>query len=87
MAVTIVHPPTKAAPASGFSLAAPSLPADIKLGRQQVADALTAAGFPISRKTLENMAWRGEGPPYAKFGKRAVYGWASALEWANDRLK
>jgi hypothetical protein len=87
MPVNIVGQVSKSLETSGFA-PSPAQPASgAKLSRQQVADALTSAGFPISRKTLENMAWRGDGPPFSKFGRRAIYQWSSALAWANGRLR
>lgn len=37
-------------------------------------------------KTLSTKASRGGGPPYYKFGSRALYRWADALAWAEARL-
>jgi hypothetical protein len=60
---------------------------DTLLTRDQVAAALTAAGFPVSPKTLATKAVRGGGPPYQIFGtKRSLYRWGSALAWAQSRL-
>jgi hypothetical protein len=59
---------------------------DTMLPRERMAEALTAAGFPIRPKTLATMATRGGGPPYRRFGARAVYRWADALAWAEARL-
>jgi hypothetical protein len=57
------------------------------LTRDQVAAALTAAGFPVSPKTLATKAVRGGGPPYQNFGKRrSLYRWGLALAWAQSRL-
>ncbi len=50
--------------------------------RAQTAQALTDAGYPIARKTLDVMACRGGGPPYRKFGPHALYNWGEALAWA-----
>lgn len=55
---------------------------DAQLTRQKIAEALTAAGFPISPKTLATKATRGGGPPFRLFGGRAVYRWGCALDWA-----
>jgi hypothetical protein len=57
------------------------------LTRNQTADALTEAGFPISPATLSTKATRGGGPPYRKFGPRAMYEWGTSLQWARDRLR
>ena len=54
--------------------------------RRQVAEALTGAGFPISERTLATKATRGGGPPFRKFGPRALYPWRDALAWAESRL-
>jgi hypothetical protein len=56
------------------------------LTRDRVAEALTEAGFPTKAKTLATKASRGGGPPFRKFGPRAIYRWADALEWAQERL-
>jgi hypothetical protein len=59
---------------------------DALLTRDRVAEALTEAGFPTKAKTLATKASRGGGPPFRKFGPRAIYRWADALEWAQERL-
>jgi hypothetical protein len=41
---------------------------DYRLTRDQLAVALTAAGFPISSATLATRVSRGEGPPHAVWG-------------------
>lgn len=57
------------------------------LSRDAVAAALTAAGFPVKAKTLSTKATRGGGPPFRKFGSKAVvYRWGDALAWAEGRL-
>jgi hypothetical protein len=67
----------------------PMVPKDPKalLTRDQTADALTEAGFPTSPATLATKATRGGGPPYCKFGPRALYEWGTSLQWARDRLR
>ncbi len=55
---------------------------DALLTRERVAQALTAAGYPISPRTLATKATRGGGPPYAIFAARALYRWGDALDWA-----
>lgn len=55
---------------------------DALLNRNRVAEALTAAGYPIKAKTLATKATRGGGPPYRTFGVRALYRWSDALAWA-----
>jgi hypothetical protein len=50
------------------------------------AAALTAAGYPISAKTLSGKATRGGGPPYGLFAGRALYRWGAALVWARSHV-
>jgi len=59
---------------------------DTLLTRVGCAAALTEAGFPISPETLATKATRGGGPPFRKFGPRALYPWGLALAWAQSRL-
>jgi len=59
---------------------------DDRLTRQQLSAQLTAAGFPTAVSTLATLATRGGGPPFQKYGNRAVYTWGSSLEWAKSRL-
>jgi hypothetical protein len=56
------------------------------LRRKATADALTAAGYPVSEKTLATKAVRGGGPIYQVFGRTVLYRWADALSWAEGRL-
>jgi hypothetical protein len=56
------------------------------LARADAAKALTAAGFPVSPATLATKATRGGGPRYRLFGRRPLYRWGDALEWARGRL-
>ena len=57
---------------------------DALLTRDATAAALTAAGYPISAKTLSGKATRGGGPPYSLFSGRALYRWGDALDWARS---
>ena len=57
-----------------------------RLRRQSLAQALTAAGFPTSEKTLATQASRGGGPPYRKYGRVPLYTWGEALVWAEQKL-
>jgi hypothetical protein len=60
---------------------------DTKLSREAVAEALTAAGYPISAQTLATRASRPGphgAPPYSLFSGRALYRWGDALDWANS---
>jgi len=59
---------------------------DALLTRSQTAEALSASGFPIAAPTLATKATRGGGPPFHRFGKRALYPWGSTLDWARSRL-
>lgn len=58
---------------------------DRLLTRHATAAALTEAGFPTSPATLATKATRGGGPLFVKFGARALYRWADALAWAQER--
>jgi hypothetical protein len=60
--------------------------ADTLLTRDQVAEALTDAGFPVRPKTLATKATRGGGPPFRCFGTKPLYRWSDALAWAQSRL-
>jgi hypothetical protein len=59
---------------------------DTLLTRDRLAAVLTEAGFPVSPKTLATRATRGGGPPFQKFGPRALYRWGTGLAWAQGRL-
>ena len=59
---------------------------DALLTRVQLAEALTESGYPIATATLATKAVRGGGPPYQKFGPRALYRWGAALDWAKSLL-
>lgn len=59
---------------------------DTLLNRQQTARSLSLAGFPVSQATLSTMATRGGGPPFCKWGPRAMYRWGDVLDWAKGRL-
>ncbi len=59
---------------------------DALLTRDQAAAALTESGFPVAPKTLAVRASRGDGPPYQRFGARALYKWDEVLVWARSRL-
>ncbi len=60
----------------------PPTDSDCRLTRDQLAVALSAAGYPISSATLATRVSRGEGPPHALWGIRVYYRWGDALEWA-----
>lgn len=59
---------------------------DAMLTRDVTAAALTASGFPVSGATLATKATRGGGPTYRLFGRRPLYRWGDALDWARARL-
>jgi hypothetical protein len=59
---------------------------DSLLTRDETAAALTAAGFRITASTLATQATRGGGPPFQRFGSRALYRWDKVLAWAEGRL-
>ncbi len=65
-----------------------SLPnsAEALLTREAAAAALTAAGYPVSPRTLATKATRGGGPPYSLFSGRALYRWGDAIEWAQSLM-
>jgi hypothetical protein len=58
---------------------------DTLLRRTETAAALTTVGYRISGPSLANLASRGSGPPFKKFGKTALYRWGDALSWAEAR--
>ncbi len=60
--------------------------ADALLTREQAANALTASGYPVRPATLATKATRGGGPPFSKFGPRALYRWGDALAWGRSKL-
>lgn len=59
---------------------------DALLTREELAEALTGAGYPTSPATLATKASRGGGPPYRRYGPRAIYRWGDSLSWAQSRL-
>jgi hypothetical protein len=63
-----------------------TLKADAYLTRGELAQALTASGFPVARGTLAKKASVGGGPTFQKFGRRPVYQWGDALSWARAQL-
>ena len=56
------------------------------LRRNETAEALTEAGFPISPATLATKGSRGGGPRFRKFGRYPLYRWGDSLEWARSKL-
>lgn len=43
-------------------------------------------GLPLAPRTLANMAWRGEGPPFHKVAGRRIYPTEELDKWAAARL-
>src|SRR5438046_125942 len=73
--------------ASDRAEARPASPGpDNLLDRNSTAEALTHAGFRTAPSTLATKAVRGGGPPYQLFGRKPLYRWSDALEWARSRL-
>ena len=65
------------------------LSSDALLRRRDLAEALTARGFPISEATLATKASRPGrygGPPYRSFGRVPLYRWGDALAWVEGCL-
>jgi hypothetical protein len=63
-----------------------TLEEDTLLTRDMVASALSKAGYPVKPRTLATRASRGGGPPFRLFGRRPLYRWRDALDWARGRL-
>ena len=59
---------------------------DVLLTRDQLAEALSHAGYPVRPTTLATKATRGGGPVFRRFGTRPLYRWGDALLWAESRL-
>jgi hypothetical protein len=59
-----------------------------RMTRAQVAGYLSKHGYPISPRTLMNLAVRGEGPSVVGYwGRRALYDPANCLIWAAGRVR
>lgn len=56
------------------------------LERTAAAEYLTARGLRTSKNTLQKWATTGGGPPYRRFGLRAVYTRADLDAWAEAKL-
>jgi hypothetical protein len=67
------------------SMATPDNP-DTLLRRKAVAEALTAAGYPVTESTLATKATRGGGPSFRLFGRVPLYRWGDALAWAEGKM-
>jgi hypothetical protein len=62
------------------------LSSETLLRRNELADALTRAGYPTATATLATKAVRGGGPPFRYFGRFPLYAWGDGLAWARSRL-
>lgn len=63
------------------------LPDDaVDLNRQEAAEWLSERGWVISKKTLEQMAWKRTGPAYSKWGRQVVYAAVDLRLWAEARI-
>lgn len=57
------------------------------LTRPEAAAYLTAErGLPISKTTLQKYATTGGGPPYQRFGNRAIYTPPALDAWADQKI-
>jgi hypothetical protein len=56
------------------------------LSREELSRALTLRGMPIAAATLATMKTRGGGPPVTHWGRKPLYEWQLALDWACSRL-
>lgn len=65
-------------------VAARDLPDDTVLGREAAAQALTEIGYPTAPATLATKASRGLGPPYRRYGNRALYRLGDLRAWADQ---
>jgi hypothetical protein len=59
---------------------------DALLTRDATAIALSLLGFPVAGPTLATKASRGGGPPFHRFGRRPLYRWGDAVDWAKSQL-
>jgi hypothetical protein len=58
---------------------------DARLTGDELATALTEAGYRIRPATLMTKGTRGGGPPYELFNRRRLYPWGLGLAWAKSR--
>src|SRR5262245_36455514 len=83
-----LHPPRVTRPyrmVTPVLLQLETLSPNSRLRRCEAAAALTQAGYPIPPGTLANLACRGGGPPFSKWGKNPIYTWGATLAWAKAR--
>jgi len=56
------------------------------LSRREAAQYVSDCGLPLSKNTLQKYATVGGGPPYRKFGNRAVYRAPDLDAWVRGKL-
>ena len=56
------------------------------LDRRAASNCLADHGVPCAPATLATLATRGGGPPFQKFGNRALYQKSELLAWAFGKL-
>lgn len=61
------------------------LPGDTLLSRRELAEASSKAGLPVAEASLANMASRGVGPRFIRYGRAVRYRWGDFLTWAAAR--
>jgi hypothetical protein len=71
----------------GTAIPVKELADDTLLDRALAAEALSELGFKTTPRTLATQASLGSGPPYLKFGNRALYRWRDLKSWAENRLE
>jgi len=54
--------------------------------RKDAARILTEAGYPTAPATLASLACTGGGPPYMRYGHRAIYETEALFSWAEARI-
>jgi hypothetical protein len=69
----------------GAEVNARDLPLDAWLEREPTAQAMTEIGYRTAPATLATKASRGLGPPYRKYGGRALYRWRDVLAWIDQQ--
>lgn len=57
------------------------------VSRCEAAAYLNSLGYPIATATLAKMAVTGGGPPYTKFGRRALYDRDVCKAWAESKCR
>lgn len=65
---------------------APLIEGDSFLVRDRAAQAISDIGIPTTKTTLENLAVRGQGPPYSIVNGRAVYKRSDLFRWIESRV-